>query len=218
MNRKAKLALALIVLNASTALASEGLYTGISIGRSSFQANIHRDTSDNLTYFSNSGTNGTAVGAFLGYNHLLTGSPLFIGLEGGVQSHNLKAKINQSYGNNYFEKMDTKVDHSLFGVFKFGVVVNELMVYGKAGAFKSKVRLSYSSNYPSCQPFERLIKTNAYGSVYGFGVDFKVNPNWGIGLDHTVNTYSSIEFKLPNGNAGVDPVVNLTSLRLTYTF
>lgn len=218
MNRKNKLALALMMLCSPNALASEGLYAGATLGMSNFQANKSKDTEDNVSYFSNSGSNGTVTGAFLGYDHLLTGSPLFVGLEGGIQAHNLKTHLNLSHDTNCLEKVDASVDHSMSGVVKFGLVINELMLYGKAGIFKSKVRLNYFSNCNNKQAFNKIIKKNSYGSIYGFGIDFKVNSNWKIGIDHVFNKYTNIDVVLPNGTARVDPVVSATSFRLTYIF
>jgi opacity protein-like surface antigen len=213
-----KVAIALIALSSTTTLSSEGLYAGIGFGLSNLQADKSKDSHDNISYFINSGSNGTVTGTFLGYNHLLTGSPLFIGLEGGAQIHNLKTHLNQSHDGDALEKADAKIDHSFSGVFKFGIVINELMVYGKAGITKAMTRLNYFSDCHNIEPFNEIKKTYAYGSIYGFGMDFKVNPNWKIGVDHAISTYNHIDVDLPNGTARVDPIVSTTSLRLTYVF
>lgn len=209
---------ALIMMGSSPILSSEGLYIGISTGTSSAQVKVDQTKRNFLKYSADTGKSGTTFGAFLGYNHLIQESPLFIGLEGGVNSTNLKMSLSQDHGVIFDEKMSANTKYSLHGVFKFGIVINDLMVYAKGGVFRSQWRLSFEGRHPNTKTFSKLIKTNSYGSVYGFGADYKINKNWGIGIDHTINTSQTLDCQLPNGSAIISPVINTTSLRLSYNF
>lgn len=218
MIRMNKLVLALMVACTPTALASQGLYAGISLGNVHAQANINRTAINGLNYSSNSGKNSEGVGAFIGFNHPIKSTPLFIGLEANVASNESNVLLSQVHGLNFQEKMTAQTKYSLSGVFKLGVSINDLMLYAKAGMFKSQWRLSHEGYNPYAAQYLSIIKTNSYGSVYGFGADHKLNNNWGIGIDHTVNTSKSITYKVADQSAQIDPVISTTSLRLTYTF
>lgn len=217
MTRINKVALALMVAFTPTVLASEGLYAGVGIGSAFTQVDVDRGTDHHMNYTSNAGKVGTGLGAFLGYNHLIKETPLFIGLEAGFHYHNIKMSLKQDHRILYIDKMDVSSTDSLSGVFKFGVVIKDLMVHAKAGLLKTTWRLGFEGSHPK-SAYKGLVKTNSYGSVYGFGADYKLNSNWSIGLDHTINTFQSLEFKIAEGSVKVDPKINTTSLRLTYTF
>jgi len=208
----------LIMMGVSPILSNEGLYIGIRTGTSSGHIKIDKTERNFLKYSADTGKSGTTFGAFLGYNHILQGSPLFIGLEGGFNLTDLKMSLCQDHGILFDEKINATTKYSMHGVIKFGVVINDLMVYAKGGFFRSQWRLSFEGRRPNAKTFSKLIKTNSYGSVYGFGADYKVNKNWGIGLDHTVNTSQTLDCQLPNGSATISPVINTTSLRLSYHF
>jgi len=213
-----KLVLAAMVICASTAIASDGMYAGISLGNVHAQADVNRTALNGLNYSSNSGKNSGGAGAFAGFNHAITGTPLFIGLEANIASNNSSVLLNQVHGVNFQEKMTAQTKYSLSGAFKLGVSVNDLMLYVKAGVFKSQWRLNHQGHNPYAGNYASVIKTNSYGSVYGFGADHKLNNNWGIGIDHTVNTSQTISYQVADQAAKIDPVISTTSLRLTYTF
>ena len=218
MIRINKIALALMVACTPTVLAADGIYAGIALGNVHAQADVNRTAMNGLNYSSNAGKNGEGVGAFAGFNHLVKDTPLFIGIEAGVHSNNSNVILSQVHGFHFEEKMTAHTKYSLSGVFKLGVVINDLMIYGKAGVFKSQWRLSNEGHNPYEAPYLDVIKTNAYGSVYGFGADHKLNNNWGIGIDHTVNTSQSINYKFGGWSTKLDPVISTTSMRLTYVF
>lgn len=218
MIRLNKYALALLAFCTSTGFATQSLYAGIALGNVHAQADINRTSVNGLNYSSNSGKNGSGVGAFVGFNHPIETTPLFIGLEASVVTHDSNVVLSQVHGFHFEEKMTARTKYSLNGVFKLGVSINDLMIYAKAGVFKSQWRLSHGGHNPYVGQHLSIIKTNTYGSVYGFGADYKLNNNWGIGIDYTVNTSQSINYKVADQAAKIDPVISTTSLRLTYTF
>lgn len=213
-----KLALALMVASTPTVLASDGLYAGIALGNVHTQADVNKTAINGLNYTSTTGKNCAGFGAFMGFNHPIEGTPLFMGLEANVNSNNSNVILSQVHGFHFEEKMTAQTKYSLSAVFKLGVSINDLMIYAKAGVFKSQWRLSYEGHNPYVAQYSSATKTNTYGSVYGFGADHKLNNNWGIGIDHTVQTSQSIDYKVADLSTKIDPVINTTSLRLTYIF
>lgn len=220
MKRKTKLGVALTLLFTPHALSMEGLYAGISMGTSNAQADINRTTKFHFSSTSNAGMSGKNIGAFLGYNHLIEQTPLFIGLETGINSHNLNISLNKDHGVLFSERMIINTKYSMSGLFKFGVVVKDLMIYAKAGIFRSQWRFNLKGRHPNGRTFASLIKSNSYGSIHGFGADYKMNDKWSIGIDHSINTCQTLnlDFNELAGAAKIDPMISTTSMRLTYTF
>lgn len=218
MNRINSTFVALAFFCNSAIIAGEGLYVGISTGVTHAQADVSKITGSKLKYSSESGKSGTSIGAFLGYNHLINGTPLFIGLEGDINSNNLKMSLIQDYGVFLASTMTATTNYSASGVFKIGVVIKDLMIYAKGGVFKTQWRVSLEGRHHNNETYSELFKTNSYGSVCGFGADYQLNDKWSLGIGHTIHTCTSLEFNPKNTSIKIDPTINTTSLRLTYTF
>jgi len=214
LNRIIK-ALMLTIATSTAVLGNEGLHVGIDIGQSFTQGDMVRKSGDHLRHSSNAGNKNGNVGAFIGYNHLIQDTPLFVGLEFGVQNHNLK--INKE---EHMVRYSTiaKTNNSFTGVGKIGIIIKDLMVFTKFGLVKTNWDLQFKTNAGMGPPTTNRVKTNEYGTIYGFGVDYKLNTNWGIGVEYTVKTYSSLKLKSSVGIVTFKPTINTTSFRLMYSF
>jgi opacity protein-like surface antigen len=218
LNRIVK-ALILTVATSTAVLGTEGLYVGINMGQSIVQAGMERKSSSTIRNTSSSGDKSVTVGTFIGYNHLIQETPLFIGLELGVENHNLK--IDQEENVSHLpinHKTVVKTNNSFTAIGKFGFIVKDLMIYAKAGVVKTNWSLSYSARYNNALGIENTVKTNKYGSIFGFGVDYKLNPNWLIGVDYSVKSYPDVVLKGAIANVTIKPTINTTSFRLMYSF
>jgi opacity protein-like surface antigen len=189
------------------------------MGQSFVQADMVRNSGDRLKNISNTGNKNANVGVFVGYNHLIQETPLFIGLEVGAENHNLKISQEENTSPpvvmNY--KTIAKTNNSFTGIGKFGFIVKDLMIYAKAGVVKTNWNLNYAAAFAGAS-MGNAVKTNKYGSVYGFGVDYKLNSNWMIGVDHSIKSYSDLKLTSGVGNITVKPIINTTSFRLIYSF
>ena len=213
-------ALTLTVATCTAVSGAEGLYAGLNIGQASIQADMQRKSLSTIKNVSSSGDTGVNVGAYVGYNHLIQETPLFIGLEVGIENHNLKIdqEENTSPPVPINHKTAVKTNNSLTGVGKFGFVVKDLMLYVKAGVVKTNWGVSYSASYNNALGIDDKVKPNKYGSIFGLGVDYKLNKNWLIGVDYSVKTYPEVVLFGSIGKVRIDPIINTTNFRLIYSF
>ncbi len=212
--------LALTVATCTAVSGTEGLYAGINMGQSFAQAGMERKSLSTIKNVSSSGDKGVSVGAFIGYNHLIQETPLFIGLEVGVENHNLKIdqEENTSPPVPINHKTVAKTNNSFTGIGKFGIIVKDLMIYAKAGVVKTNWMLSYSASYNNALGIDNTVKPNKYGSIFGFGIDYKLNKSWLIGVDHSIKSYPDVKLIGSIGNVSINPTINTTSFRLIYSF
>ncbi len=224
MNKSNKIIIkALLILCSITPSYSMGdsLYTGINIGKSSINADLKRDIPGSRNDHAEMGNNEIGAGIFIGYNHLIKDTPVIAGIELGVQNHNLEVlKRDNSPFFNQIAKIRT--NNSFTGVLKIGISIKDIMIYGKAGLALTNWTLSFTSdlvNRPQGNWNTNISKkSNKYGAILGCGIDFRLNPNWAIGIDHTVTQYPSLKLHHPMWALETKPLIQTTSLRLMYIF
>lgn len=159
-------------------------------------------------------------GIFTGYNHLIEGTPLFVGTEVSVQIYDMDSSKERTLTHpytNYF--MSVKSDKSASAVIKLGIVINNALIYGKAGLaytnFKAKV-IDKGVTLPRETVVEK--KFHRYAPALGVGLDFKLNDNWMVGVDYTVASYASFTLPSSSGNLNFSSTIQMKSLRLVYSF
>jgi opacity protein-like surface antigen len=194
-------------------------YIGISLGQTSSIFKLKRFMASERKDSSNIGKHGYSAGLFAGYNHLLKESPLFVGLEIGARTHNMQViKQDSLYRSVISHTAKVRSKNSLSGVFKLGFVVKDLLVYGKAGLAQTNFQVSFedATNHPV--PVRTLQNFKKNGTVFGFGVDYILNPNWAIGADYAVANYQKLKITHAAGKLHLSPSLQTTTFRLSYMF
>lgn len=218
INNLAKALLVILVLSAST-FSTDNLYVGVSMGQTSPHFKLNRDLAIERSDSSNLGKGALATGIFVGYNHLIQESPLFVGFEIGAQNHTLEVKKEENTFPpfvHYLTKVQT--NNSLTAVAKIGIVVKDLLIYGKGGIARTNFKMNFADLSISHKPSYVSENFKKYGTILGFGVDYNINPNWGIGVDYTVANYSNLKLAHKVGNFKMSPSLRTTTFRLNYRF
>lgn len=218
INNLAKASLIALSLSASV-FSTDSLYAGVSMGETSSHFSLDRDLAIGRKDSSNIGKDSFNYGLFVGYNYLIKESPIFIGVEIGAQNHNLEATKGESTFPpfvNYVTKIRT--NNSLSGVFKLGIVVKDLMIYGKGGIVRTNWMMNFvdKGNFRADSAISQ--KFTKDGSLFGFGVDYSLNPKWSIGVDYTVANYPNLKLVHRLGEFKMNPSLRTTTFRLSYAF
>jgi outer membrane autotransporter protein len=194
-------------------------YIGIAVGQTSSIFNLTRFMASERKDSSSIGKHGYSAGVFAGYNHLIKESPLFVGIELGARTHNMEV-IKQDSILRAVISHTTKVrsKNSLSAVFKMGVVVKDLLVYGKAGLAQTNFQVSFEDATTNVVPVQTLQNFKKNGTVFGFGVDYTINPNWAIGADYAIANYQKLKLTHPVGKLHLCPSLQTTTFRLSYMF
>ena len=159
-------------------------------------------------------------GIFAGYNHLVKGTPIFIGTEISAQMYDMNSSKERMLllpYTNYSLSMKSK--NSAAAVIKLGLVINDALIYGKAGLsytyFMTKV---VDRGATAARETVSEKKSHRYAPVLGIGLDFRLNDNWIIGVDYTVASYANFTVPSSSGNLNFSNTVEMKSLRLIYSF
>lgn len=214
MNKFIKI-LGLFASVSGTALGIDGLHTGISIGSTNTKLGFKIDRTDS----SDLGNQSYNAGIFIGYNKLIEETPLLVGFELNAHNHNLKATQHEhTVPATLRISSEIKANNSASFLLKFGVRIKDLDLYAKAGIsyynWKTKAK-HWLANYESKETSKTY---DNYGLTYGMGIDYKLNPNWGIGIDYTNSTCNPLRMETKVGTLKINPMVHKTSFRVIYTF
>lgn len=197
------------------------LYTGINIGKSSAKLEFKRDIPGDRNDSADLGNNGMGGGLFIGYNHMITETPIIVGIEIGAQNHNLEV-FKEETNNLVNQVTKVKTNNSFTGTIKLGIAVKDILFYGKAGMtltnWTSTFKLTFVNRAADNWNTDVSKKFNKYGIIFGGGIDFKLNSNWAIGIDHTITNYPTLKLPHPKWGFKVNPSIQTTSLRLMYIF
>jgi len=203
-------------------------YIGASMGKSDFHFSLDRDLTINQPAFffiesrkdsSNMDKKSFNCGFFAGYNYLIKQTPLFIGFEIGAQNYSLEATQEERTFPpfvNYRTKI--RANNSLNGIFKIGIFIKDLMIYGKAGIARTKWTISFIDNNNEIGGSFSSQKFIKHTSLFGFGIDYILNSNWSIGMDCNMAHYPNLKLTHPIGEFKVSPSVGTTTFRLSYLF
>jgi opacity protein-like surface antigen len=159
-------------------------------------------------------------GIFMGYNHSIEGTPVFVGLEVSGQMYDMNASKEKACQHPYMSyQASVRSKTSAAAVVKLGISVSNALIYGKAGLSYALFLATITDKghtAPTNPIFYR--KYHRYAPVIGLGVDFSLNKNWAIGVDYTVASYASLKVLSSAGHFGLSSTIQMKSLRLTYSF
>jgi len=217
LNRILKVILAFCVY--SPLIATDQLYIGLNTGKTNTHIDLERNFISLLTDSSNMGQNTIHTGTFIGYNHLITETPLFVGLEFSIANHSL----HSLKGENTFPafvnyETHIKTNNSYGGVIRLGIVIKDILIYGKGGIMMTNWTTSFVDK--SDRTINNMVsqKYNKMGTTLGFGMDYNLTPQWAIGIDHTIISYSPLFLTHKIGTFKFSPLLSMTNLRLIYKF
>lgn len=199
----------------SATLASEGLYVGLGVGSSFLngeQKSISPIKSKKVR------KKGELATAFIGYNHAITDTPMFVGVELGASCHPIRKTIYGTYPTymkDYVFSLST--NNSLHGHLRLGFTASNLSFYCKAGIAQTNFKATMSAFQK-----DKATSFTKYGASTGIGVEAKMNKNFSLGIDYTYAKYGSLRNIEPdpvkNLNMRYIPEIHSTSLRLIYNF
>lgn len=210
VKRKIILFSILTLIQLSNSLASDCLRIGVNIGSAYQKTKLKAISIGHEVKFDRQ---DPLVGAFIGYDHLINETPLFIGLEAGVNNHNSEKTLYacDSYKNTCSLKL--KTNNSLIGALRLGVATKDVLVYAKTGLSSTNWQTLIQSSLGDMQ-------TNYQkpGYVFGFGLECKMNRNFSFGLEHQFTTHNSLHNMHPKMDLKLSPTTHTTGLRLIYSF
>lgn len=160
-------------------------------------------------------------GIFMGYNHSIEGTPVFVGTEISGQMYDMHASKEKMYGYPHMSyQTSVRSKNSAAAVIKLGVSVSNALIYGKAGVSYALFLATITDKGHTVNPRNSVFskKFHRYAPVVGLGIDFSLNKNWAIGVDYTVASYSSLKVLSSAGHFNLSSTVQMQSLRLTYSF
>lgn len=220
MRKKIKtlMLLSSVVASIVSTSSTEGLYTGLSFGQTFSSIDLKR-TLGQFSDLSEMSNNTPNAGTFIGYNHLVEGTPVLVGLEFAAQNHTMthekKDNVSTPYVN-YLTKAST--NNSMIGFVRMGVVINDMLFYGKIGVVKTNWTLSFKDKSESASLSSSSRKLNSYGMGYGFGIDFSLNKHWAVGVDYKVSDHTEMKLSHDIGECVMTPTLHTSTLRLIYSF
>lgn len=216
MKTKAILSAILMCAGYSQGIASEGLYAGVGIGGSFLYGKLKNVSPIESKKVRKS---GNLASAFIGYNHIITDTPLFTGFEFGASNHAIKKTAIGTYPADHRPyTFSVSTNNSLHGLLKLGFTVSNVSFYCKAGITQTNFKTVFSALGE-----DKSDNFRKYGASTGFGVEAKMNKNFSLGFEHVYTKYGSLRNVAPavgaqNMRMRLTPEINLTSLRLIYNF
>jgi opacity protein-like surface antigen len=206
----------LMCAQCSKSMASDGLYVGIGIGSSFMYGKIKNSSPIESNKLRKQGHLATA---FIGYNHLIKDTPMFVGIEAGFQNHAMKKKVDGTVpGRASPYMLAISTNNSIVGHLKLGFVVSNISFYCKGGVAQTNFKALYQAVGKEKEAaFKKL------GASAGLGAEAKLNKNFSIGFEHNYTKYGSLngiaqDLGYPNARIWVTPEIHVTSLRLIYNF
>lgn len=189
-----------------------GLYAGIGLGES-FHSILEKDVRTKSR--EKIRKNSHAVGLFIGYDHIIADTPLFVGAEAGAINHNMSKTIDAStYAPQIYYKVKATTNNSANAAIRLGVVIDSALIYGKIGVSMT----NYKVSFPGPVMGEHISKYKKYGKLFGAGIECKLNKNFSLGIEHVYVKYSSLTNPHPKVPLKFCPSANMTSGRLIYRF
>jgi opacity protein-like surface antigen len=209
MSKRTKLIIATAILCiASKSSAFDTVRVGTGLGAAFHEVKSRSTTSQAKEKIRK---NSEYVSLFVGYDHLIDQTPLFLGMEAECAHHYAeKTKIGVLSSD---DSLKLATNNSVNGSVRMGVSVQNVLIYGKAGVSSSNWKATFVSRTEDVQK-----KYQKYGRLIGGGVECKFNENFSFGLEHVYVGYNSLEKIHPELNLKLTPTVHTTKLRLIYSF
>lgn len=213
MKKRRVLVAILTLTTLCSSVASDNLRIGLALGGAFHRTYVKTELElgkDKVT------TSSVAAGVFVGYDYHIKETPLFLGAELALTNHNAEKEqylICSPYSAGSFK---LKTNNSLTGVLRFGVIANQtgndILLYGKAGLSSTNWTTTVKEQDEYQNSFQK------YGLVTGFGMDSKVSQNFSIGWEHQYTFNSEMRRIHPTIKLKTKPIVQITSMRITYSF
>jgi len=194
----------------SSSLASDCLRVGISIGSAYHKTKLKVISIGQEIKFDR---HDPLVGAFIGYDHLINETPLFIGLEAGVNNHNSEKTLYACEGYKNTCSLKLKTNNSMIGALRLGVSTKDVLVYAKTGLSSTNWQTLIQSSLG-----DKQTNYQKAGYVFGFGLECKMNRNFSFGLEHQFTMHNSLHNMHPKMDLKISPTTHTTGLRLIYSF
>lgn len=200
----------LTLFESSSSLSSDCLRIGVGVGSSYHQTKLKVISTRQETKLDK---RDPLVGAFIGYDHSINETPLFIGLETGINNHNSEKTQHACDPKKSMFSARVKTNSSLIGALRIGVVAKDVLLYAKTGM--------------SSTNFQTLIKSSAgdkqtnyqkVGYVFGLGLECKMNRNFSFAIEYQTTTHNRLRNMHPAIDLKISPVTHITDLRLIYSF
>jgi opacity protein-like surface antigen len=196
----------------SSSLASDCLRMGVSLGFSHHKTksrNLSLPKMKPLDKFSKS---APSAGVFLGYDHLISETPLFIGLEAAINNHNSEKTRHGLYWPPGHYELKIKTNNSLTGSLRLGVLSKNVLIYAKTGIASTNWQTTIKAPIGDKQTNFKKV-----GYLVGGGLECKMNRNFSFGIEHQFIKSNNLGNIHPQINIKMSPTLQITSLRLIYT-
>lgn len=170
----------LLILLLPSAVAAEqsdwtSIYTGIFAGPSRSSGTSTFQTAwQNSTYDFSSPTTGS-VGVVVGANYQIVGTPLVVGVSGGINHPFLNAKA----------MFDVSIPNQYNALGRVGYSFGQTLLYGTAGGSWRRYRFQvWSVSTGGAVNVLQDDTHTAYSSIIGAGVEVKINSRWSTALEY----------------------------------
>lgn len=211
MFKKYKLIVALVTLyTISSAVSFETIRLGFNIGNSHLEAKLKALENLNVQKLKK---DSYYAGVFMGYDHLIPETPLFVGIEGELSNHIMEVNARKDYDTDLIASLKLVSNNSKIASLRLGLSINQSLIYGKVGIAQTNFNIRVTT--PKGILYRKKEKL---GMVMGAGLEVFLNKNYSVGIEHTFNDYNAIERIHPKTMARLIPTIHVTKLRLVYSF
>ncbi len=195
----------------SSCFASDTLRVGLSFGAATHAAKSSNEkTGDRDTYIKSA----PSAGVFVGYDHLINETPLFLGVEVAGHNHNSETtKDGLHWPHHTPYTLTLKTNNTISGAIRFGVVAKEAMLYAKVGAATTNWQVAVKTKGRDDRTTYQKM-----GYVGGIGIESRLNENFSMGVEHECVFSNNLKNMRPNIFVKISPLVQTTSFRLVYNF
>ena len=189
-----------------------GLYAGAQLGYDAFHIRTDGEGGSGANR-ADYGDRDAEAGLFAGYGIDL--SHWYLGVE--LDASKNRVDINHSEDKPDGRSLSAEHEHSYGLTARLGYTVpNGVLLYGRAGAVRSKLKVDYKvNNLPENAVDE---STNQTGIRYGFGADVPASERLFVRLDYSYTNFDSYEADVVTEVEKLDPDQNLFRLGLGWRF
>lgn len=204
--------LAIFLAMHTSIISNDTFRMGLSLGNSLHDSYIKTILGDKKEKIN---AKSPSYGLFLGVDYKIVGSPIFVGMEFSLinnKSEKEKYLINIARGTSF----NLKTSYSLKQLIRCGVILNEIeneiLLYGIAGISSTNWQTIIKDQLEHRNEFQK------HGLTSGFGMESKINQNVSVGFQYELTLNNEMRKLHPTLELKLKPVVQNTSLRLTYSF
>jgi len=198
----------------SMSIANAGVYTGLGIGQTQINSNVHFTHNALNEKIFKLGNKETSPQIFVGYEGVFN-KKFYWALEGLASYDNIhnhfKRTINAPRVTYH---TDFHIKNSIKGTAALGISLEDFIIYGKGGISSSNIHIKYECSGQTAQ----TINKNTTGKIWGGGVIYKISPEYMIGIEYTTIKYGQLNLTSPNGWWHIKPKIDNFHIRFSYHF